>query len=114
MRSRAVLFLLMGVALVAVGVWLGWVVVIVVVIGISSVFAIRYFLRAPKSGTWWDLTSPVRVTRGDHADLSIAVSLSPGSPRWVSAVDGAVQVDQPPGSHLLAETQQGLPCCHRG
>lgn len=88
MRSRAVLFLLMGLALIAVSAWLGWVVVIAVVIGIASVLGIRYLLRAPKSGTWRDLTAPIRVKRGDHADLPIAVSLSPGSPRWVSAVDG--------------------------
>lgn len=88
MRSRIALALLMGVVLIAVSIWLGWVVVIAVVIGITSVFGMRYLLRAPKSGTWWDLTSPVRVSRGDHAELSIAVSLSPGSTRWVSAVDG--------------------------
>jgi len=88
MRSRAVLFLLMGLALIAVSAWLGWVVVIAVAIGITSVLGMRYLLRAPKSGTWRDLTAPIRVTRGDHADMSIAVSLSPGSPRWVSAVDG--------------------------
>ena len=88
MRSRLILALLAGVVLVAVSAWLGWVVVIAVVIGIASVFGMRFLLRAPRTGSWRDISSPVRVSRGDHAELSIAVSLSPGSTRWVSAVDG--------------------------
>lgn len=87
MRSRVALSLVMGVVLLAIGAWLSWVVVIAVVIGIASVFGMRFVLRAPAGGTWWDLTSPVRVTRGEHAELSITVELSPGSTRWVSAVD---------------------------
>lgn len=88
MRSRLILALLLGVVLVAVSAWLGWVVVIAVVIGIASVFGMHFLLRAPRTGTWRDISSPVRVSRGDHAELTIAVSLSPGSTRWVSAVDG--------------------------
>ena len=88
MRSRLILALLLGVVLVAVSAWLGWVVVIAVVVGIASVFGVRFLLRAPRTGTWRDVSSPVRVSRGDRAELTIAVSLSPGSTRWVSAVDG--------------------------
>lgn len=88
MRSRLILALLLGVVLVAVSAWLGWVVVIAVVVGIASVFGMRFLLRAPHTGTWRDVSSPVRVSRGDRAELTIAVSLSPGSTRWVSAVDG--------------------------
>lgn len=88
MRSRFTLALLTGVVLVAVSVWLEWAVVIAVVVGIASVFGIRFLMRAPSTGSWRDISSPVRVSRGDHAELSIAVSLSPGSTRWVSAVDG--------------------------
>ena len=88
MRSRVALALLMGGVLIAVSAWLGWVVVIAVVIGITSVFGMRFLLRAPRTGTWRDISSPVRVSRGDLAELSIAVSISPGSTRWFSAVDG--------------------------
>ena len=87
MRSQLILALLAGFALVTVSVWLGWVVVIAVVVGIASVFGMRFLMRAPRTGSWRDVSSPVRVRRGDLAELSIAVSLSPGSTRWVSAVD---------------------------
>ena len=89
MRLRILSTAILGISLIAIAIWLGWVVVIAVVVGSASVLLVRFFLRAPHTGSWSDISSPLRVSRGDPAQLSIAVTLSPGSTCWVSAVDPA-------------------------
>lgn len=45
-----------------------------------------YFLRFPRRGSWRDVATPQRVTRGDDAHVSICIEEVGGSTRWVSAV----------------------------
>lgn len=87
MRARSISLILTSVVFVGVGVWLGWVVLIAIALSVASLVGVCFVLRAPSSGQWQDVDSPIRVTRGESAELTIAVSMSPGSTRWVSAAD---------------------------
>lgn len=88
MRAVGFFILVLAIFLVAVSAWLGWVVVIAVVLGVLGIFLARYMLRAPTSAAWRDISAPVRVARGEKAELCIGVSITEGSHvAWVSAVD---------------------------
>jgi len=87
MRHRFITALLLSIAFISLGIWLNWVLIVVVGLALLFVFALHFFLRPPKTALWWDISAPVRVSRGDHAQLTIGVSFGPGSTRWVSAVN---------------------------
>jgi uncharacterized protein (DUF58 family) len=79
---------LVGGALAIVIGWpLGWLELVVVGMALI-VLAFSPLLRGSVgSATWVDVSTPVRVVRGDSATVAIDLEVGPGSLRWVSAVD---------------------------
>jgi uncharacterized protein (DUF58 family) len=75
----------LGLAGVVVGVLLRWPELIGASVGLLAMLLTLLVVRGPVRAEWWDVSAPVRVTRGDPAELVIGVAVT-GSGRWVSAV----------------------------
>jgi uncharacterized protein (DUF58 family) len=84
-RGLGVLFL--GGLTLALGAGLGWLEVATVGVALIALVAYPFLLRFPRTAEWWDVSTPVRVTRGDEAAITIGVSVPRGPTTWVSARD---------------------------
>ena len=76
-----------GVLAVAISLWVRWPELLAVGVGLLSLLLVPVVLRFPVAASWSDVSAPVRVVRGDPAEVVVAVTVPAGSTRWVSAVD---------------------------
>lgn len=105
MTGRAIGLAALAGAGVLAGVALGWAEVVACSIAFAALLGAVALLRLPRTATWTDVTSPVRVTRGDDAAVVIEVDVPHGPVTWVSAAGAAATsrtwVPHGPGPALL-------------
>lgn len=78
-----------GVLAVVVSLSVRWPELLAVGVGLLALLLVPIVLRFPAAATWSDVSAPVRVVRGDPAEVVVSVTVPTGSTRWVSAVDDA-------------------------
>lgn len=89
MSPRAWGILATGALAVLVGALLQWLIVAALGVALLALLLVPRLLRFPSQASWADVEAPVRVVRGDPAEVVVEVAVGAGSTRWVSAVDDA-------------------------
>jgi uncharacterized protein (DUF58 family) len=69
------------------GLWLGWAIVSALGVAGFTLCATPAATGMPRRAFWRDLSAPVRVVRGDEAEVVIEIEALEGSSTWVSAVE---------------------------
>jgi uncharacterized protein (DUF58 family) len=87
MTRRGVGILILGALTVGTGAGFGWLEIAAGGVALLALVPVTYLLRFPRSAQWWDVSTPVRVVRGDDAAITIGVTVPRGPTTWVSALD---------------------------
>ena len=87
MRGRGWALAALALTSAVAGVLLRWPELVGAGCAVAGLLLAPLLLRRPSGAAWVDVSAPVRVVRGEPAEVAIDVTLADGSPRWVSAVD---------------------------